>query len=295
MSSGEKRISNFDISAIVQSGLEKAPAILLALLVFVVGRWISSKFSRAVEIGMNKSANPNPTLARFIAGLVRTLILVGIVIIILRIIGIDTSPLTAIVLGLGVAIAFILKDALSDIAAGVMLMLFRPYKIGDEVEIGGTKGVVVAIENFATRMKTRDNIEIIISNGKTWSGVIRNHTAMGARRLDKVFGVSYDADLNIAIKAIIDAAASDDRVYADPAPWAKVVKLNDSSVDIELRIWCDYDDHRKIKMDISQTIKAALDAAEIGIPYPHEIKIRQKVKHSKARDRVRKLAALKNT
>jgi len=291
---GRDGISDFDIYETLQQGLGKAPAILLALLVFVIGRWLSSKFGRAVEVGMNKSANPNPTLARFIAGLVRTLVLLGAIIIALRVIGVDTSSLSAVILGLGVAIAFILKDALSDIAAGVMLMLFRPYNIGDEVEIDGTKGVVVAIEILATRMKTRDNIEIIIGNGKAWGGVTRNHTAMGSRRLDKVFGVSYDADLDIAIKAILGAAASDDRVYADPAPWAKVVKLNDSSVDIELRIWCDYNDQRKIKMDISQAVKSALDKAGVGIPYPHQTTIRQKVEHSKARDRIKNLAKLKN-
>jgi len=251
-------------------------------------------FGKAVEYGMNKSANLNKTLAKFMAGLVRILILLGVIIVVFRIVGVDTSSLSAIVLGFGVAIAFILKDALSDIAAGVMLMLFRPYNIGDEVEIDGTKGVIVAIEILATRMKTRDNIEIIIGNGKAWGGVIRNHTAMGTRRLDKVFGVSYDADLDIAIKTITSAAASDERVYVDPAPWAKIVKLGDSSVDIELRLWCDYDDHRKIKMDISQSVKAALDEAGIGIPYPHEVKIRQSVKHSKARDRVAKLAKLKD-
>jgi len=291
---GRNIISNFDISAIVQSGLEKAPAVLLALLVFIIGRWISVRFGSAVEVGMNKSANPNRALAKFSSGLVRILILLGAIIVAFRIVGIDTSSLSAVVLGFGIALAFILKDALSDIAAGVMLMLFRPYNIGDEVEIDGTKGVIVAIEILATRMKTRGNIEIIISNGKAWSGVIRNHTAMGSRRLDKVFGVSYDADLDVAIKAILDAAASDERVYADPAPWAKVVKLNDSSVDIELRIWCDYDNHRKIKMDISQAVKSALDKADIGIPYPHQIIIRKKVKHSKARDRIKTLNKFKN-
>jgi len=199
------------------------------------------------------------------------------------------------VLGLGAALAFILKDALSDVAAGVMLMIFRPYNVGDEVEINGIKGVVQSIEIIATRMKTRDNIELIVGNGKAWGGVIRNHNAMGQRRLDKVFGISYDADIDLAIKTLIKTASADPRVYQDPEPWAKVVKLNESSVDIELRIWCDYNDHRNIKMDISQPVKAAFDAAGIGIPYPHEVIIRKKVKHSKACDRIKKLAALRNT
>jgi small conductance mechanosensitive channel len=124
--------------------------------------------------------------------------------------------------------------------------------------------------------------------------VIRNHNALGDRRLDIDFGISYDADIDKAIKVITETAAADDRVYKDPAPWAKVVSLGDSSVDIQLRAWCEYDNLRKLKMEISQPIKQALDNADIGIPYPHEVKIKQKVKSSKARNRRKKLAKIRN-
>jgi small conductance mechanosensitive channel len=199
------------------------------------------------------------------------------------------------VAGLGIAVAFILKDSLSDIAAGVMITLFRPFVLGDEIEIGGEKGVVQSISLLATRMKTRNNIEIIIQNSKAWGGVIRNHTAYGKRRLDVVFGISYDADIDTAMAAIKKAAAQDPRVYSVPEIWTKVVNLGDSSVDIELRVWSDYNDMRAIKMDIAQPVKAALDAAGVGIPYPHEVRVRSKVKTSKARDRIAKLKALKST
>jgi len=278
-----------------QTILSKAPVFVLALLVFVVGRWLSGLVSRRAENLLNKAPNANPTLSRFFASIVKFLILFAAIMGALAVIGVNTSGISGMVLGFGAALAFILKDALADVAAGVMLMIFRPYNVGDEVEIGGIKGVVQSIEILATRMKTRNNIEIIVGNGKAWGGVIRNHNAMGQRRLDKVFGISYDADIDLAIKTLTDTAAKDPRVYQDPAPWAKVVKLNESSVDIELRIWCDYNDHRAIKMDISQPVKAAFDAAGIGIPYPHEIKIKQKEKQSKARNRVAKLTALKNT
>ena len=292
---GRKAISNIDINTLTQIFMSKVPVFLLAFLVFIVGRWLSGRFSRIVENGFNKSPNANPTLSRFLASIIRYVILFAAILAALSILGVDISGLNGMVIGLGAALAFILKDALSDIAAGVMLMIFRPYSVGDEVEINGIKGVVQSIEILATRMKTRDNIEIIVGNGKAWGGVIRNHNAMGQRRLDKVFGISYDADIDLAIKTLIETASADPRVYQDPAPWAKVVKLNDSSVDIELRIWCDYNDHRNLKMDISQPVKAAFDAAGIGIPYPHEVIIRKKVKHSKARDRIKKLAALRNT
>jgi len=249
---------------------------LLSVLVFVVGRWLSVRIGRSVEGLLNKAPNANPTLSRFVASIVKFFIFFAAALGALAIMGVNTSGISGMVLGFGVAMAFIMKDALSDAAAGVMLMIFRPYNVGDEVEIGGIKGVVLSLEILATRMKTRNNIEIIVANGQAWGGVIRNHNSMGKRRLDKVFGISYDADIDLAIKVITDTAAKDKRVYKDPAPWAKVVKLNESSVDIELRIWCDYNDHRAIKMDIVQSVKIAFDAASIGIPYPHEVIIRQK-------------------
>jgi len=256
--------------------LSKAPVFLLAVLVFVVGRWLSGRIGRNVENLLNNAPNANPTLSRFFASIVRSFMFLAAVMGALAVIGINTSSINGMVLGFGVALAFILKDALTDVAAGIMLMIFRPYTVGDEVEIGGIKGVVQSIEILATRMKTRNNIEMIVSNGKAWGGVIKNHNAMGKRRLDKVFGISYDADIGLAIKVLTDTAAKDKRVYKDPGPWAKVVKLNDSSVDIELRVWCDYNDHRAIKMDIVRPVKTAFDAAGIGIPYPHEVIIRQK-------------------
>ena len=280
--SGGYSISSIDVIAMGQSLLSQAPVFLLALLVFVVGRWLAVRIGRSAENLFNKAPNANPTLSRFFASIVRFFILFAAVMGALAVIGVNTSGLSGMVLGFGVALAFILKDALADVAAGVMIMIFRPYNVGDVVEIGGIKGVVQSIEILATRMKTRNNIELVVGNGKAWSGVIKNHNSMGERRLDKIFGISYDADIDLAIKVLTETAAEDERVYKAPAPWAKVVKLNDSSVDIELRVWCDYNDHRAIKNDIVQPVKIAFDAAGIGIPYPHEVIIRQKTNTKKA-------------
>ena len=213
----------------------------------------------------------------------------------LTVLGIDTTSISGMVLGLGVAMAFILQGVLSDVAAGVMMLMFKPYKVGDVVEIDGAKGVVQSIEFSATRMKTRNNIEIIVANGKAWGGIIKNHTSLQKRRLDMDFGVSYDADIDKAIGAITAAARSDSRVFSDPAPWAKVISLGESSIVIQLRLWCDFEDLRSIKMEISQPVKTALNRANVGIPYPHEIKIKKKVKTSKARDRIVKLTNLRNS
>ncbi len=266
-----------------------------ALVVFWVGKWIANRIASASERTLNRAPNADPDLSRFFASLIKYIILVAAVMAALTVLGIDTSSFAAIVLGLGAAMAFVLQGSLSNIAAGVMLMLFKPFKLGDEVEVGDTKGVVTSIELTATRLKSSDNVEKIISNGNVWGGTIRNNTSLGKRRLDMVFGVDYSADIDQTIKALTETAANDPRVHADPAPWAKVVNLNESSVDLELRAWCDAKDYKGLKVSISQPIKAALDKASIGIPYPHEIKFKQKVKSSKARNRLARLTKLRNS
>jgi len=268
------------------------PAIL-ALIVLFIGLRIARGIASRAEREFNKAPNSDASLSRFFASLVRYLLIVIVLMAALAILGVDTSPITGLIVASGAALGFVLQGALSNVAAGVMLMLFRPFKIGDEIEAGGVTGVVTGIELTATRLKTADNVEVIVANGGIWGGTIKNRTSMGARRLDRNFGISYDGDIDKAIKAITDAAAANPRVHSDPAPWAKVVGLGESSVDIQLRAWCDASDYKALSTEISQPVKQALDAAGIGIPYPHEIKIKQHVKKSKGRDSLAKFKALK--
>jgi len=280
-----------DMSALMAVAAKYALPALAALIIFIIGRWLSNKLSHALQTNLNKAPNADATLSRFFSNLLKYVILLLAVLAALTVLGVDTTSVSGMVLGLGAAMAFILQGALGNLAAGVMILIFRPYSVGDEVEIDGTKGVVTSLELTATRMKTRDNVELIVANGKAWSGVVRNHTALGARRLDMDFGISYDADIDKAIEVITATAAKDPRVKSQPAPWAKVVMLNESSVDLQLRVWCDYDDLRGLKVSISQPIKTALDAAGIGIPYPHEVKIKddKDISVAKAKARAAKL------
>lgn len=284
-----------NISNIISTVTTYVVPVLLALIVFWIGKLVARKISTGVEHGLNKSPQSDPGLSRFFASLVRYLILAAVIIAALTILGINTSSITGMVLGLGAAMAFILQDSLSNIAAGVMMMIFRPFKIGDDVEAGGVSGRVVAIELSATRLKTTDNTEIIIANGKIWGGIVKNHSSLGKRRLDMDFGISYDANIDTAIEAITKAAAAHPLVMSEPAPWAKVVYLNESSVDLQLRAWCQSNDYKALKVSISQPIKAALDKANIGIPYPHEIKIKDKKDANiiKAKSRAKKLKSNK--
>ena len=282
-----------DFTQIIPLVIQYAVPAILALVVLFIGKIIAGKIAGGVEKGLNHRPNSDPTLSRFFASIVRYLILFAVIIAALNILGVNTSSMSAMVVGLGGAMAFVLQGSLSNLAAGVMLLLFRPFKIGDDVEIGGSAGKVKSIELTATRLSTTDSVEIIVANGKAWGGTIKNYTSMGARRLDKDFGISYDGDIDKAIAAITKAAATNPRVHADPAPWAKVVNLGDSSVDLQLRLWCDASDYRALGTEISQTVKQALDGAGIGIPYPHEIKIKQHVKSSKGRESLARFNALK--
>lgn len=267
-----------DVSNILSIVIKYAVPAVLALLVLWIGRLIARKASKGTEHALNRSPKADASLSVFFAGLVGYLILIAAVIAALTVLGVDTSSITVAVLGMGAAMAFVLQDSLSNLAAGVMLMIFRPFNLGDEVQIGGERGTVTSMEMTATRLKTTDNTEIIIANGKIWGGIVKNYSSLGQRRLDMDFGISYDADINTAIAAITKAAADHPLVLSEPAPWAKVVYLNESSVDLQLRAWCNAADYKALKVSISQPIKHALDAANIGIPYPHGIKIKAETK-----------------
>jgi len=282
-----------DFNTILPKVMAYAGPALLALIILWIGFAISRKISAKSEATFNKAPNADPSLSRFFASLIKFAIMLIVAMAALSVLGVDTTSIFGVIAASGAALAFVLQGSLSNIAAGVMLILFKPYKIGDEVEIGGARGKVEELTMTATRLSTTDRVEIIVANGKAFSGVIKNYTSMGARRLDKNFGISYDADIDAAIKAITSAAAANPRVHSDPAPWAKVVNLGDSSVDIQLRAWCDAGDYKALSTEISQPVKEALDAAGIGIPYPHEVKIKQHVKKSKGRDSLAKFKALK--
>ena len=170
------------------------PAIV-ALIVLFFGLRIARAIASRAETGFNKVPNSDPSLSRFFASLVRYLLFVVVIMAALSILGVDTSPIFGLIAASGAALAFVLQGALGNVAAGVMLILFRPFKIGDEIDTGGVTGVVTGIELTATRLKTSDNIEIIVANGDIWGGTIKNRTSMGARRLDRDFGISYDADI----------------------------------------------------------------------------------------------------
>lgn len=257
--------------------IEFAPSVLLALAILIIGRAIIRRLSNATVKASARVKTIDETLARFFGSVVLFVGTLAIIIAALSALNINLAFLATIVASLFIALGFALQDTLGDVASGIVLAVFRPYKVGDEVELNGEKGVVTDLGLFATRMETRDSIELVISNSDALGNTIKNFYAFGDRRLDMNFGIAYDADIGRAIEALLSTTKEDRRALSKPAPTAMVIELGDSAVVLQLRIWCDADDYRKIQMDLSERVKHAFDAANIEIPYEHNTIIKRTV------------------
>lgn len=247
---------------------------LIALLILWIGmkvaRWIGNKVRKL----SGKSEAVDETLANFLGSIARYIVTAFVVIAAITQVGVETASLVAMLGAATLAIGLALQGTLSNVAAGVMLMLFRPYKMGDYVEVAGQEGVVNDMNIFTTNLATVDNREVIIANGEAWGSTITNFTSLGLRRVDVDYGIHYDDDIDKAIKIINDTAAKHPNVLTKPeAPWAKVVTLNESSVDIQSRVWCKPEHYWDVMFDLKKSIKEAFDKGGITIPYPTSIEL----------------------
>lgn len=249
---------------------------LVALAIVFFGFKIARKLGGVASKSLVKAPNIDETLAQFLGSMVRYAIMVIVGVLAIGQIGVQTASLVALIGAAGLAIGLALQGTLSNIAAGVMLMLFRPYKLGDFVKLVGEEGVVTDMSIFTTELATVDNKQVIIGNGDVWGSTIQNYTSKGTRRVDNDFGIDYEDDINKAIKIITETAAAHASVHADPAPWAKVVSLGDSSVNIQSRVWTDADDYWDVMFDLNKSVKEAFDAGGITIPYPISVELDSK-------------------
>lgn len=244
-----------------------------AIVVLIVGWIIANIAGRSVRKRLARTPQIDPTLGNFFASLLRWGILLIVFIAVLGIFGIQATSLVAILGAASLAIGLALQGTLSDLAAGVMLILFRPYKLGQFVDIGGTAGTVQDLNLFVTEMVTPDNVQIIVPNGKAWGQIITNYSAHDTRRCDLVFGIDYNDNADQAMQIILDLAQSDPRVMQEPAPWVRVTNLGDSSVDLTARLWCKASDYWDLKFAMTKGVKEAFDRSGISIPYPHAVEI----------------------
>jgi small conductance mechanosensitive channel len=262
---------SFDMEAILNKIIEFLATywlqVIAAVVIFVVGRWLAKVISNLVAKAMTK-AKIDPTLTSFVKNLCHIALLAFVIIAALKKLGIPMTEFTVVVGAAGLAVGFALQGSLSNFAAGVILIIFKPFKVGDFVELAGKMGTVKEIQIFNTILNSPDNVRIIVPNGQVTGSNILNFTVNGTRRIDLVVGVSYDDDLKKAHQVIENVILSDERILKEPAYTVAVSELGDSSVNFVVRPWVNAADYWAVRFDITEKIKLALDKNDITIPYP---------------------------
>ncbi|WP_417386149.1 mechanosensitive ion channel family protein [Gimesia sp.] len=241
--------------------------LLLALLIFLVGKWVTNILSRFCNRLM-KQAKVDDTLARFLANIVYAVLMVMVILATLSRLGINTTSMAAVVAAAGFAVGMAFQGTLGNFASGVMLILFKPFRVGDYIEAGGTAGIVEEIQIFSTFLRTGDNIAIVVPNGHIASGTIRNFSKKPTRRIDLVIGCGYDDDLKAVKSFLEEVVQGDERVLSDPAPVVAVSELGDSSVNFVVRPWVNNADYWTTRWDLTERIKLGFDERGFNIPYP---------------------------
>ena len=255
------------IQFITTSAVDYGIKIILAIVIFLVGKWLAKKFTGFIDNTMT-TRQVDPTLVSFTTNIIYYLSLVVVIIAVLNQVGIQTASLVAVVGAAGLAVGLALQGSLSNFAAGVMLILFRPCKVGDFIDAAGTMGSVKDIGIFATTMLTPDNKTIIVPNSSITGGNITNFSTQNERRVDLVIGVSYGADIKKTKEVLTEVIAAEERVLKDKPVTIGVLELADSSVNFAVRPWVNTSDYWPTYFDLMEAIKVKLDEAGIEIPFP---------------------------
>jgi len=243
--------------------------VLAALVILVIGRVVAGSVRKLTRKGLERG-EVDATLVPFVAKLVYWAVMAVVVIAALNRLGVATTSVVAIFGAAGLAVGLALKDTLANFASGVMLLVFRPFDVGEVVEIGGTVGKVQEIGIFATTINTGDNVKITMPNSQVYGGKISNFSDNETRRVDLVMGIGYDDNIQTAIDTIRRIVTSHELVLADPKPQIAVSNLGDSSVDLVVRPWCNNADYWTVRFDLNRSLKEGLEAAGCSIPYPQQ-------------------------
>jgi small conductance mechanosensitive channel len=243
--------------------------LIVAGVIFLIGRSVARAFTRFVG-RVAGQAKLDETLVKFLENIVYSILMVIVIMAALDRVGVPTSSFAAILAAGGFAIGMALQGSLGNFAAGVMLIVFKPFKVGDYVEAGGSAGVVEEIHIFNTRMRTGDNIQIIVPNGSITCDTITNYSAKSTRRIDLVMGCGYDDDLRAVKQLLKSILHADERVLKDPEPIVVVSELADSSVNFLVRPWVKAEDYWSTRWDLTEAIKLGFDERGFSIPYPQQ-------------------------
>ena len=241
--------------------------ILAAVVIFVVGKWLAGVLSRFLERLMNK-AKVDKTLSSFVRNFSYLIMLIFVIISAIQKLGVETTSIIAVLGATGLAVGLALQGSLANFAAGIMLILFKPFKVGDVVDVDGVVGTVEEIQMFNTIISSLDNKRVIFPNAKVTDDKIVNLSGVDKRRIDLVFGISYDDDIKTAKEALESVVGSDSRILKDPKPTIAVSELGDSSVNLVCRPWVKPTDYWGVYFDILEKGKLELEKRGITIPFP---------------------------
>jgi len=248
--------------------VEYAIAIAGVVIILVVGFWAAGWAKRLIQKALGRSGKIDPMVAGFLASMVRYVIIAIAVISALDQFGVETTSFVALLGAAGLAIGLAFQGALGNLSAGVMLLVFRPFKQGQFIDAGGVTGTVDEVSLFVTEMHTADNVQIIVPNAALWNTAIRNFSHHATRRVDLVLGIGYGDNIGKAMDALKALAEAESRIHSDPAPMFAVSNLGDSSVDITIRLWCDAGDYWGVRFDFIRAMKEKMDEIGVEIPYP---------------------------
>ena len=251
----------------IQYGAEYGVRIIGAIAIFIIGKWVARKLSGLIKKVMERG-EIDPTLSAFIASIIDILLMVVVVLAAIKNLGIDTTSFIAILGAAGLAIGLALQGTFGNIGSGVILILFRPFEVGNFVSVAGESGTVEAITLFNTTLLTPDNKVILIPNSAVASGNITNFSKKEERRVDFVFGIGYDDDLKLAKATLQEIVDADTRILKDPASFIGVGELADSSVNFTVRVWVKASDYWGVHFDTTEKVKLTFDEKGISIPYP---------------------------
>ncbi len=254
--------------------IDFGPKVLGAILIWLIGSWVIKLLLKGVQKTMERG-HYDISLKKFLLNLLNWVFKVVLIVVVLGTVGIETTSFAAILAAAGLAIGLALQGSLANFAGGVLIMIFKPIKVGDFIEAQGEAGSVKEIQIFTTKLTSTDNKEIILPNGKLSNDNIVNYSTMELRRVDMVFGVGYDSDIKQTKDILMKELTSHPLVLKDPEPLVRLTELADSSLNFNVRPWVKNGDYWGVYYDIMESTKQALDAAGIDIPYPHQVEIQK--------------------
>jgi small conductance mechanosensitive channel len=267
MEQQQEQVPNF-LNQAVDLAIDYGLDVLGALAILIAGTFVAGWAQRSALRVLNRAPRVDETLKPVIASVVRYGILIFVLIAVLAQFGVQTTSIIALLGAAGLAVGLALQGTLQNIAAGIMLLFLRPFRVGDYIDAEGLAGTIEEIGLFTTQMRTYDGIYLEVPNGQIWNRPIHNYSRVTSRRLDMVVGIGYQDDIDKALAAMMDLLVEDERVIDDPEPQVMVKELGDSSVNLNLRCWVDSGDYWSLRFDLTKALKQRLDAEGISIPFP---------------------------